>query len=149
MRFEIMSPLPDHMYPGLLVTYRVRPVAGVPVTWVTEITQLREPLFFVDEQRVGPYRFWRHQHLFREVPGGIEVEDIVDYALPLGWFGLAVNRLVVAPRLCEIFEFRRLALERLFPLPALQAESDASERKGAHGISVALRRTPAAGHETK
>ncbi|MDR7418436.1 MAG: SRPBCC family protein, partial [Armatimonadota bacterium] len=99
MRFEVLSPLPERAYAGLLITYRVRPVAGIPVTWVTEITHMREPHLFVDEQRFGPYRFWHHQHLFREVPGGVEMEDIVHYALPLGWLGRIVNRLVVAPRL--------------------------------------------------
>lgn len=118
MRFEVLSALPDRAYPGLLVTYRVRPVAGIPVTWVTEITHMREPHLFVDEQRFGPYRFWHHQHLFREVPGGVEMEDIVHYALPLGWLGVIVNRLMVAPRLREIFEFRRRVLEEHFTIGA-------------------------------
>jgi len=120
MRFEVLSPLPDRIYAGLLITYRVRPVAGIPVTWVTEITHVREPHLFVDDQRVGPYRFWHHQHLFREVPGGVEMEDIVHYALPFGWLGLIVHRLVVAPRLREIFAFRRRVLERLFAAGAAE-----------------------------
>ncbi|MDR7484117.1 MAG: SRPBCC family protein [Armatimonadota bacterium] len=126
MRLEVLSPLPDCAYAGLLITYRVRPVAGIPVTWVTEISHVCEPYLFVDEQRLGPYRFWHHQHLFREVPGGVEMEDIVHYALPLGWLGLIVNRLVVAPRLQEIFEFRRRALEEHF---AARAEGHAPTRR--------------------
>jgi ligand-binding SRPBCC domain-containing protein len=110
---EVVSRVPERIYPGLLVTYRVRPVARIPVLWVTEITQAVEPWLFVDEQRIGPYRFWHHQHIFREVPLGVEVEDIVHYALPLGWLGPCVNR-AVAPRLREIFDYRRRALEDLF-----------------------------------
>jgi ligand-binding SRPBCC domain-containing protein len=120
MRFEVLSPLPERAYAGLLITYRVRPVAGIPATWVTEITHMREPHLFVDEQRFGPYRFWHHQHLFREVPGGVEMEDIVHYALPLGWLGLSVDRLVVAPRLREIFEYRRRVLEEHFGATATE-----------------------------
>jgi ligand-binding SRPBCC domain-containing protein len=118
MRFEIISPVPARAYAGLLITYRVRPLAGIPVTWVTEITHMCEPYLFVDEQRVGPYRFWHHQHLFREVMGGVEMEDIVHYALPLGWLGLIVNRLMVAPRLREIFAYRRRVLEQQFTATA-------------------------------
>jgi ligand-binding SRPBCC domain-containing protein len=114
MRFEILSPLPAGIYPGLMVAYRVRPVAGFATTWVTEITHVREPWLFVDEQRFGPYRFWHHQHVLRETPEGVEMEDIIHYALPLGPLASPINRLVVAPRLKEIFEFRRRALERLF-----------------------------------
>ncbi len=110
--FEVTGPLPGRMYAGMIITYRVRPLLGVPVRWVTEITHVDEPRLFVDEQRFGPYRFWHHQHLFREIPGGVEAADIVHYALPPG--GGAVRRALVAPRLREIFAFRREVLERTF-----------------------------------
>lgn len=112
LRFEVTSPLPETVYPGLIITYRVRPLLGVPVRWVTEITHVREPFLFVDEQRFGPYRFWHHQHLFREIPGGVEATDIVHYTLPPGT-GFARGTLV-APRLQEIFDFRRQALVKAF-----------------------------------
>jgi ligand-binding SRPBCC domain-containing protein len=110
--FEVTSELPERMYAGMIVTYRVRPLFGVPVTWVTEITHVDEPYRFVDEQRFGPYRFWHHQHLFREIEGGVEARDLVHYALPRG--GGAAARLLVAPRLKEIFAHRREVLERTF-----------------------------------
>lgn len=112
MGFEVTSPPQERMYAGMIITYRVRPLLGVAVRWITEITHVDEPRRFVDEQRFGPYRFWHHQHHFREIPGGVEAADIVHYALPPG--GGAVRRALVAPRLREIFAFRKEALERTF-----------------------------------
>lgn len=109
--FEVTSELPPRMHPGMIVTYRVRPLLGVPVTWVTEITHMAEPHLFVDEQRFGPYRFWHHQHHFREVGGGVEMRDVVHYALPPGG-GLGIW--IVRPRLKQIFDFRREVLERRY-----------------------------------
>ena len=108
--FEVTSELPERVYAGLIITYRVRPLLGISVTWVTEISHVQEHELFVDEQRFGPYRFWHHQHLFRAVDGGVEMRDIVHYALPPGG-GLA-RRWLVAPRLREIFDYRRVVLER-------------------------------------
>ena len=55
MGFEISTPgLPEKIYPGLMISYKVRPVLGIPMTWLTEITHVSEPYYFVDEQRVGP-----------------------------------------------------------------------------------------------
>lgn len=110
--FEVTSPLPERVYAGLIITYRVRPLFGIPVSWVTEITHVDEPKLFVDEQRFGPYRFWHHQHLFRAVEGGTEMTDIVHYALPPG--GGIARGLLVAPRLKEIFDYRREVLERTY-----------------------------------
>ncbi len=115
MGFEVRSPLPREAYPGLMIRYRVRPLFGVPVTWLTEITQVRAGEYFVDEQRAGPYRLWHHEHHFREVPGGVEMRDIVHYALPFGVVGDWVNRWVVARRVAGIFAHRRRVLEGMFP----------------------------------
>ncbi len=111
---EVTSDLPGKMYPGMIITYRVRPIPWVPVGWVTEITHVREPSLFVDEQRFGPYRFWHHEHHFREVEGGVEMEDLVLYVLPLGWVGRVFGGPLVRRRLVEIFAFRRRFLEREF-----------------------------------
>lgn len=102
------------MYPGMILVFRVRPFLGIPITWVTEITHVEEPRLFVDEQRFGPYRFWHHKHLFRPVPGGVEMEDLVDYVLPAVPFSGVASRFLVGPRLAEIFDFRRRVLEELF-----------------------------------
>lgn len=114
MGFEVTSPAPPRMYAGTIIVYRVRPLLGVPLTWVTEITHVDEPVLFVDEQRFGPYRFWHHQHHFREVDGGIEMRDLIHYALPLDPAGRLVQRWMVGPRLAQIFDFRQRTLEAQF-----------------------------------
>ena len=113
MRFEVTSEVPSRMHPGLIVTYRVRPLLGVPVRWVTEITHLVEPYLFVDEQRFGPYRFWHHQHHFREIEGGVEMVDLVHYAPPTPAAPL-LDRLLIGGKLKQIFDFRREVLVRRF-----------------------------------
>jgi ligand-binding SRPBCC domain-containing protein len=102
------------MYAGLIITYRIRPVMNIPAIWVTEITHLREPDFFVDEQRAGPYRFWHHQHILEEIEGGTAMRDIVHYALPFGLPGRIVHPFMVRPQLRKIFAFRRRKLEEMF-----------------------------------
>jgi ligand-binding SRPBCC domain-containing protein len=112
MGFEVTRALPPRMHPGMIISYRVRPLLGIPVTWITEITHVVEPYLFVDEQRFGPYRFWHHQHHFREVEGGVEMRDLVSYVLPRGG-GLA-HPVLVRPRLEQIFAYRREVLERRY-----------------------------------
>ena len=114
--FKITSPLPERMHAGMIVTYTVTPFGGFPVKWVTEITHAEPPRFFVDEQRFGPYRFWHHQHHFREAPGGIEMVDLVHYALPFGPLG-GVAAPLVRRRVESIFSFRRRALSERFSGP--------------------------------
>ena len=114
MAFEVTSPLPERMHPGLVISHRVRPLFGIPVTWVTEITHVIEGKLFVDEQRFGPYRFWHHQHHFRSVDDGIEIGDIVHYALPLGPLGDVLGSLFVHDRVRAIFDYRRIVLEERF-----------------------------------
>lgn len=111
---EIASDLPARMHPGMIVIYKVRPLLGIPVRWVTEITHVREPILFVDEQRFGPYRFWHHQHHFREIDGGTEVIDRVHYALPFGFLGWLLGSGIVRRQLAEIFSFRKRFLEETF-----------------------------------
>ena len=103
MGFDITSANRDEkMYPGMIILYNVKPLFNVPVAWVTEITHVREPYFFVDEQRSGPYKFWHHQHKFKEIPGGVEMQDIVHYHLPFWFLGRLAERLIVWKKLKEI-----------------------------------------------
>lgn len=114
MEFETTSEVPDNMYAGLIITYKVRPLFGIPVNWVTEITQVNEPYYFVDEQRFGPYSFWHHSHFLKKVDGGIEMEDIVYYKLPFGLLGKFVEAILVRKKLEQIFSYRKNVLEKLF-----------------------------------
>jgi len=115
--FEILSDLPASVYTGLIIEYRVKPLLGIPVTWVTEITAVDAPHRFVDDQRVGPYRLWHHEHDFTEVPGGVLMRDLVWYAMPYGPLGRLVHWLVVQRSLKRIFTYRHERLDRLFSSP--------------------------------
>ena len=115
MGFEITGNLkPEKMYAGQIISYIVKPLAGIPMRWVTEITHVRDHEFFVDEQRFGPYKFWHHQHHFREIPGGVLMTDIIHYAIPFGPLGSLANQLLVKKELEKIFSFRKKSLETLF-----------------------------------
>ena len=112
--FRVRSELPAEVYPGLMIRYTVSPLFGIPMTWLTEITQVAAPSYFVDEQRVGPYRLWHHEHFFRAVdPSHTEVRDLVYYAPPLGPLGAIINKLLVRPQLERIFDFRTEQLEQM------------------------------------
>jgi ligand-binding SRPBCC domain-containing protein len=115
MGFEINGDLPlKKMYAGQIISYTVKPLAGIPMTWVTEITHVNEPHFFVDEQRFGPYQFWHHQHHFKEIDGGVLMTDIIHYGIPFGPLGSVANHLLVKKELEKIFGFRKMTLESLF-----------------------------------
>jgi ligand-binding SRPBCC domain-containing protein len=105
--FRVHTQLPSEIYPGLMIRYTVSPLFGIPMTWLTEITQVRKPHFFVDEQRVGPYRLWHHEHTFAAVSDHeTEITDLVHYVPPLGPIGALLNALVIRRQLAAIFDFR-------------------------------------------
>lgn len=114
MKFEILTPVPDEMEAGLIIIYTVRPLWNIPMRWVAEITHIEPKKFFVDEQRFGPYKFWHHRHTFTPVEKGVLMSDLVYYALPIPLIDGLVNRWIIAPRLKEIFEFRRNKIIEIF-----------------------------------
>lgn len=118
MGFDVRSThLPAKMYAGMIIVYRVSPLLGIKTTWVTEITHVQNLTYFVDEQRVGPYKMWHHQHHIEAVEGGVLMTDIVDYQPPLGFLGAIANKLIIRNTLEEIFSFRTKKLEELFGKP--------------------------------
>ena len=114
MGFIIESGADRAMFPGQIIQYIVTPVMGIKTKWVTEITHVEHMKYFVDEQRFGPYALWHHKHFIKEIPGGVAMEDIIDYKLPMGIIGQLVHPIVVKPKLDEIFEYRRKKLIELF-----------------------------------
>jgi ligand-binding SRPBCC domain-containing protein len=114
MGFDVKTEVPTQMYEGLIIAYTVKPLLGIPVEWVTEITHVKDKLFFVDEQRKGPYTMWHHEHHFKEVEGGVEMTDIVSYIIPLGFLGKLVEPFLVKPKLEEIFAYRFKIVEEVF-----------------------------------
>ena len=102
------------VYAGQLIMYTVRPLMGIPLTWVTEITHVEKEKMFVDEQRKGPYRLWHHQHHFKAVAGGVEMTDLVHYSLPLGWAGVLAHKTIVKQKLHQIFDYRFKKVEEIF-----------------------------------
>ena len=115
MRFEITTPdMPEKMYPGMIIVYWVRPLLGIRMSWVTEITHIREGHYFVDEQRSGPYALWHHEHFLEPDGEGVVMSDIVTYKLPFGFLGRIAQALFVRKQLREIFDYRREAMENRF-----------------------------------
>jgi ligand-binding SRPBCC domain-containing protein len=114
MNFQILSDLPKKMYTGLIIEYFVQPLLGIKMYWVTEIKHVDEQKFFVDEQRFGPYKFWHHKHIFTPVDDGILMEDIVHWALPLGFLGRFFGAGFVKNQLEKIFNYRYNVLEEMF-----------------------------------
>jgi len=114
LNFKVTSKLPNRMYAGMIISYKVHPVLGIPNNWVTEITHVEEPFYFVDEQRFGPYKLWHHQHHFKETENGVEMTDIINYALPFDPLSRPLNSLLVEKKVKNIFEYREKKLKEMF-----------------------------------
>ncbi len=114
MGFQILSGADRAMFQGQIIQYIVKPFPGVSTKWVTEITHVREGEYFVDEQRFGPYALWHHKHFIKEIDGGVEMEDLIDYKIPFGILGQLVQPILVKKQLNQIFHYREAKLEELF-----------------------------------
>ena len=116
LNLVVTSDYPDDakIYPGMIITYKVAPLLGITMNWMTEITHVTDKQYFADEQRFGPYAMWHHQHHFKEIEGGVLMNDILHYAIPYGIFGRLSNSLFVANKVKEVFNFREKAVEKIF-----------------------------------
>lgn len=114
MGFIITNQPSETMFEGQIITYKVSPLLGVKINWMTEITTVKENEYFIDEQRFGPYSLWHHRHHFYEIDGGIKMIDEVNYKLPLGFLGSIAHRLFVRKKLKSIFEYREKVLFEMF-----------------------------------
>lgn len=102
------------MYPGMLITYIVKPLLGIPMRWCTEITHIKEGEYFIDEQRFGPYSCWHHEHHFEETKEGVLMLDTIFYGLPFGIIGQIANTLIVRKEVEKIFAYRKQVTDELF-----------------------------------
>ncbi len=115
MGFEIKSEHHgDKMYEGQIIEYTVKPLLGIPLYWMTEITHVNDKKFFIDEQRFGPYSLWHHQHHFVPIEGGVQMTDIVHYKVPFWFLGDIANSLYVGKQLQGIFDYRLKVIEEKF-----------------------------------
>lgn len=116
MGFVITSDKKDgeKMYPGQLITYIIKPLLGIPMKWMTEITHVKEGEYFIDEQRFGPYKLWHHKHSFKKTTTGVEMHDEVNYVLPFGFLGTIAHMLFIRKRIEYIFEYRNKVVEITF-----------------------------------
>ncbi len=114
MGFKILSEIPPKMYPGMIISYNLKPLPGFKVNWVTEITHVKEMEYFIDSQLSGPYGIWHHEHHFKKVEGGVEMTDLLYYKLPLGWLGRMVNFLFIRKKVDGIFTYRSKILKLRF-----------------------------------
>jgi ligand-binding SRPBCC domain-containing protein len=115
MGFDITSgDLSEKMYQGMIISYKVSPFWGIKTDWVTEITHIKELEYFVDEQRMGPYALWHHQHWLIPQNNGVLMKDIVTYAPPMGFLGAIANKFMIEKKLREIFAYRWEMVEKMF-----------------------------------
>jgi ligand-binding SRPBCC domain-containing protein len=115
MNFQVLTNSnSEKMFAGQIITYKVSPLLGIPMFWMTEITHVKDREYFIDEQRFGPYALWHHKHFFKEIPGGVEMTDFLDYKLPLGILGNIAHVLFVKKQIASIFEYRYKILEERF-----------------------------------
>jgi ligand-binding SRPBCC domain-containing protein len=114
LSFEITSVLPDKMYEGLIITYRIKPMLNIKIDWCTEITHINNLQYFIDEQRKGPYKIWHHEHHFKQVENGVIMTDLLYYDIGKSFFGWIAGKLFVNNKVRQIFNFRFQALNNYF-----------------------------------
>jgi len=106
------SKVPDKIYSGLMISYSMKAVMGVPMSWLSEISHCQSPHYFIYEQRVGPFKFWSHEVRLTKKQAVILLEDIVFYTMPFGMLGELMHKLLIAKKLTDIFESRQAYLKQ-------------------------------------
>ena len=116
MGFNITSDYSEDtvMYEGMLISYKISPLLGIKMNWVTEITHIKDKEYFIDEQRFGPYAMWHHEHFFKEIPGGVHMSDKLTYAIAPGPIGGLADKLIVGKKVRDIFAYREKAIIEMF-----------------------------------
>lgn len=114
LSFQKLHDIPNEMYEGMLMQLRLKPFFGIWINWLTEITHIKEKEYFIDEQRVGPFRFWHHEHRVLPIEGGVEIQDTVHYVMPFSILGRLVHWLFIRKQLEKIFIYREEEMEKMF-----------------------------------
>ncbi len=119
MGFEIVSLPSEELYEGEIITYKVKIAPGIWWPWVSEIKAVDLGKSFVDDQISGPNRYWHHRHSIEEKDGGVLMKDHIHYSPGYWLLGEILNKVVVAPRLKRVFDYRREKLAEKFPAERL------------------------------
>jgi ligand-binding SRPBCC domain-containing protein len=115
MNFKILSRSDaGEMYPGMIITYKVSPLFNLSLNWTTEISQIKEYKYFIDNQIQGPYKIWHHEHHFNETENGTEMRDVLFYEVKFGFLGQLLHKLFIRKRIEEIFNYREDKIKELF-----------------------------------
>lgn len=116
MKMKALQKLPEYMYEGMIIHQRIQPFPKIYFQWVTEITHIQEGSYFIDEQRLGPFRFWHHEHRLIENKDGVELHDTIHYVMPFSILGRFVHRFLVRKKLDNMFSYRKKELEMYFAM---------------------------------
>lgn len=114
VRFKIIGEAPTRMFAGQIITYRISPLPGLWLNWITEISEVQVGTSFVDIQRKGPYKLWRHEHRFVPEAGGVRMFDQVTYQVGWGLCGWLAEKLWVNRQLTQIFNYRAQQVAKIF-----------------------------------
>ena len=118
--FKIISGKSDDFYEGKIISYKIKPFKLVALNWVTEISQIKEGSYFIDNQISGPYKMWHHEHHFKSnADGTTEIIDKVKYKVPFYILGRLMHKIFIRRKLLDIFIFRQKQINDLFNNPLL------------------------------
>jgi ligand-binding SRPBCC domain-containing protein len=115
VQFKIISGESDDFYEGKIISYKIKPFKLVALNWVTEISQVKEGSYFIDNQIFGPYKMWHHEHHFKRNDNGTtEIIDKVKYKVPFYILGKLIHKIFIRRKLFNIFMFRQKKINELF-----------------------------------
>lgn len=84
----------------------------IPMEWNLIIEDLVENELIVDLQTKGPFKYWKHQHRFKQLfDGTVVMTDEIEY--DLGLLG-KIFKPLINWRLNKMFKFRYKIIESLF-----------------------------------
>ena len=94
----------------ITISFRAIPFVPVRLEWDAYVAEFQWNDFFCDEQRRGPFKYFRHCHRIRDEANGSVVSDAVEYELPMGLLGDLANGLAVKRQIRALFRHRQKML---------------------------------------